>query len=162
MDKRIHTHAGSRRHETFTLADTTVPAGNNYYYLRIRQRDGELTWSFPVFVTYAGPDTKPEQRAKLPAWNDDGTIDDWLQRHRPMPVDYSKQLEGILARRAPDRFGPLHQVEWVVNPRGNYVVFLTTDSKADDRPTRIRYYPDFTEERLYIYTGFGDYGPIRK
>jgi len=159
-DKRIHRWEGRALHARLELADTNAPQGDNYYYARIRQQDGELAWSSPIFVRYTGPDLNPAERASLPAWNDEGELADWLRDLPAMPKDYQPALQAELERLAPGRFKDLHQVEWVANARGNYAVFLAVDTKYDDRPVRIHFYPEFTEPRLHFTVGFADYGQV--
>ena len=79
-----------------------------------------------------------------------------------MPKDYTEEIKKILQQRAPERFSEVHQIEWVENPRGHYAVFFAKDKNWEKSMVRIRHYPDFTEPRLHVYPGLGDYGPIRK
>jgi len=48
----IHTQpgSGSARVE-FDYVDNSAPAGENWYYIRVEQEDGELAWASPVWVT---------------------------------------------------------------------------------------------------------------
>jgi hypothetical protein len=160
--KRIHTYRGRDLHETFEFKDTTPPVGHNYYYLRIRQKDGEIAWTSPIFVNYTGQDTGAAQREKQPAWNDDGKLEDWLAAKKRVPKDCIEDISKILQQRAPGRFSEIQQIEWVENPRGSYAVFFAKDKEWKKSMVRIRYYPGFAEPRLHVYPGLGDYGPIRK
>jgi hypothetical protein len=38
----------------FDFKDTTAPAGQHYYYLRLQQQNQLMAWSSPMFVTYRG------------------------------------------------------------------------------------------------------------
>ena len=42
--------------ESFELRfrETTLAPGEHYYYVRVEQKDGNVAWSSPVWVTYAG------------------------------------------------------------------------------------------------------------
>ncbi|MFB6159858.1 MAG: DUF3604 domain-containing protein [Haloferacaceae archaeon] len=42
---------------TVTLRDANAPAGRHPYWVRVRQADGEMAWSSPVFVTVEGTDS---------------------------------------------------------------------------------------------------------
>jgi len=36
----------------FVFTDTDTQAGQSYYYVRLRQKDGQIAWSSPLWVTY--------------------------------------------------------------------------------------------------------------
>jgi len=36
----------------FVFTDTETQAGQSYYYVRLRQKDGQIAWSSPLWVTY--------------------------------------------------------------------------------------------------------------
>ena len=47
----IHTHPGGGSAEVdFEYIDNSAPAGENWYYIRVEQADGELAWASPVWV----------------------------------------------------------------------------------------------------------------
>jgi hypothetical protein len=35
----------------FSYRDIEPPEGENYYYVRVQQTDGQLAWSSPIWVT---------------------------------------------------------------------------------------------------------------
>lgn len=47
----IYIHAGVNEEESFTWIDSDVMQTSCYYYLRIKQADGEMAWTSPVWVT---------------------------------------------------------------------------------------------------------------
>ncbi|MSV28721.1 MAG: hypothetical protein EXQ52_08245 [Bryobacterales bacterium] len=52
-DNRIvHTVEGSGPELAFQYTDREKPAGTSYYYLRVEQKDGQLAWSSPIWVTW--------------------------------------------------------------------------------------------------------------
>jgi hypothetical protein len=42
----------SGRQARFTWTDNGTSPGESYYYIRVQQRDGQLGWSSPIWVTY--------------------------------------------------------------------------------------------------------------
>jgi hypothetical protein len=54
-DRLLHVHRGSGTVESVTLTDPSPEIGENYYYLRATQVDGEIGWSSPIWVSYEGP-----------------------------------------------------------------------------------------------------------
>ena len=52
-DNRIvHTVDGEGPEVSFQYTDREKSAGTSYYYLRIEQKDGQLAWSSPIWVTW--------------------------------------------------------------------------------------------------------------
>ncbi len=48
----IHSHPGGGSVEAaFEFIDNSAPRGENWYYIRVEQEDGELAWASPVWVT---------------------------------------------------------------------------------------------------------------
>ena len=47
----IYTRPAAGRQAQFTFRDLKPLAGRSYYYVRVKQKDGELAWSSPVWVT---------------------------------------------------------------------------------------------------------------
>lgn len=94
-------------------------------------------------------------------WNDDAWLEAYYLERYGRGEDFSRELEEVLARRAPGRFEGLRQVRVVDSDRGRYALFFGYDREAEV-PVRISYFPDFTEERLHIYPGLGNYGPMRR
>ena len=47
----IHTQPGGTAELEFSYVDNDPPAGENYYYIRVEQQNGELAWASPVWVT---------------------------------------------------------------------------------------------------------------
>jgi len=50
----VYSHSPNARQFEFEFQDTNPPAGEAYYYVRLRQRNGHLAWSSPVWVTLRG------------------------------------------------------------------------------------------------------------
>jgi hypothetical protein len=50
-NKFIYTKPGSGRNASFTFTDREPLEGTSYYYVRVQQKDGELAWTSPVWVT---------------------------------------------------------------------------------------------------------------
>jgi len=55
----IYVRQGSGREVDFTLFDTQFAEPSAWYYLRVRQRDGERAWTSPVWVTSTRPFPDP-------------------------------------------------------------------------------------------------------
>ncbi len=54
----IYTQKPGRRESSFDYADTSAKTGENYYYVRVMQEDGNLAWSSPIWITAkTGTDT---------------------------------------------------------------------------------------------------------
>jgi len=47
----IYTRPGKGRNAEFTFTDLKPLDGTSYYYVRVQQKDGELAWTSPVWVT---------------------------------------------------------------------------------------------------------------
>ena len=47
----IYSKPGEGREASFTYRDVQPPEGKSYYYVRVQQKDGELAWTSPVWVT---------------------------------------------------------------------------------------------------------------
>ena len=45
----VYTRAGGGKDVTFTFRDSEPPRDGTYYYVRVRQQDGEIAWSSPVW-----------------------------------------------------------------------------------------------------------------
>ena len=50
-NKFIYMKPGEGRKAEFEYRDMEPPPGPSYYYVRVKQKDGELAWSSPVWVT---------------------------------------------------------------------------------------------------------------
>jgi hypothetical protein len=48
----IYAVPGGRREVTFSYTDNDIQPGEFYYYVRARQKDGQLAWGSPLWVTY--------------------------------------------------------------------------------------------------------------
>ncbi|MCX7919009.1 MAG: CehA/McbA family metallohydrolase [bacterium] len=48
----IYTNGGDSDEARFKFIDTEIPQGTNWYYLRVIQRDGNMAWSSPIWITY--------------------------------------------------------------------------------------------------------------
>ena len=48
----LHTRAGQGPVMELSYLDPAPPPGENYYYLRVEQQDGQLAWSSPIWVKY--------------------------------------------------------------------------------------------------------------
>ncbi|MDI6784552.1 MAG: CehA/McbA family metallohydrolase, partial [bacterium] len=48
----IYTNGGDSDEAKFKFTDTQIPQGTNWYYLRVIQRDGNMAWSSPLWITY--------------------------------------------------------------------------------------------------------------
>lgn len=46
----IYSISGNGRKLTFDYKDTPEKSGHNYYYVRMKQKDGEMAWLSPIFV----------------------------------------------------------------------------------------------------------------
>lgn len=51
-NKTIYTYSGSGTKENFHYSDQTIEKGDNYYYVRVIQKDDEMAWSSPIWVTF--------------------------------------------------------------------------------------------------------------
>ena len=49
--ERVHEVRGNRHDATFAWRDPDPPKGENWYYVKVTQADGECAWSSPVWVT---------------------------------------------------------------------------------------------------------------
>ena len=47
----VHNRQNLGRDVSFTFVDNDVGPGENYYYVRVIQNDGEMAWSSPIWVT---------------------------------------------------------------------------------------------------------------
>jgi hypothetical protein len=50
-NKVVYSVAGKGPETKFVWTDN-APERTNYYYVRIEQKDGQLCWSFPIWVEY--------------------------------------------------------------------------------------------------------------
>ena len=50
---RLQGESRLRRPRTFEYVDTAIAPGENYYYVRAEQTDGQLAWASPVWVKYS-------------------------------------------------------------------------------------------------------------
>ena len=139
------------------LVDATISPGWHYYYIRVTQADGELAWASPIWVNFTGDQV--EERAH-PAWNDDGSLDEWKDGEWIVEPELVARLKAALEAGAPNRYTAVEPIRSVQSRRGDYHVFFSRD-RENDLPVRIRYYDGFSEPRLHIYPGWGDYGPMR-
>ena len=48
----LFTRSSNTREFTFEFVDNQPAPGENYYYVRVIQTDGELAWSSPIWVRY--------------------------------------------------------------------------------------------------------------
>ncbi|MEO7649300.1 MAG: hypothetical protein ABIZ80_02450, partial [Bryobacteraceae bacterium] len=48
----VHTVDGAGPEVSFQYTDREKSAGTSYYYLRVEQKDGQLAWSSPIWVTW--------------------------------------------------------------------------------------------------------------
>jgi hypothetical protein len=51
-NKTIFTYSGSGTNESFHFSDQTIEKGDNYYYVRVIQKDDEMAWSSPIWVSF--------------------------------------------------------------------------------------------------------------
>ncbi|MGH9721795.1 MAG: hypothetical protein ACRD8O_16425 [Bryobacteraceae bacterium] len=51
-NRAIYTFPGNGPEARFTFTDADRKTGEFYYYIRVEQKDGQLGWSAPVWVTY--------------------------------------------------------------------------------------------------------------
>ncbi|HEY3836019.1 MAG TPA: hypothetical protein VGL72_05590 [Bryobacteraceae bacterium] len=51
-NKVVYVAPGSGSEMAFNWTDNESPAGENYYYVRVTQRNGQLIWSSPIWVEY--------------------------------------------------------------------------------------------------------------
>jgi hypothetical protein len=51
-NKVVYVVPGNASEMAFTWTDNESPHGENYYYVRVTQQDGQLIWSSPIWVTY--------------------------------------------------------------------------------------------------------------
>ncbi len=54
-NKYVHQVSPKRREESFEYVDSSFGEGDNYYYIRVEQTDGQLAWSSPIWVTHQKP-----------------------------------------------------------------------------------------------------------
>ena len=47
----VHTRQNLGQEAAFTFADNEAQPGESYYYVRVRQVDGQIAWSSPIWVT---------------------------------------------------------------------------------------------------------------
>ena len=50
--KAVYAHKPESREAKFSFRDTGERADEHYYYVRVRQQDGMIAWSSPMFVNY--------------------------------------------------------------------------------------------------------------
>jgi len=48
----VYTATPDKAELEFEYVDTTPPAGDAYYYVRVMQSDGEMAWGSPAWVRY--------------------------------------------------------------------------------------------------------------
>ena len=51
-NKVVYVVPGNGAEMTFNWTDNESPQGQNYYYVRVTQQNGQLTWSSPIWVEY--------------------------------------------------------------------------------------------------------------
>jgi hypothetical protein len=51
-NKTIFTYSGSGTNESFHFSDQTIEKCDNYYYVRVIQKDDEMAWSSPIWVSF--------------------------------------------------------------------------------------------------------------
>ena len=47
----LHNRQNQPRETSFTFVDNEAGTGENYYYVRVIQNDGNMAWSSPIWVT---------------------------------------------------------------------------------------------------------------
>jgi hypothetical protein len=154
-DRLLHTHRGRNLIERTSCVDESIPQGRHYYYLRATQRDGEIAWSSPIWVTYEGPKGRA---AKLPRWN----RQELLRKRKPPPGAPAQlsSLRAYLRREEERRFRNLRWVDEIRSPQGHYHCFVGYDDRTGV-PIHIKWYTSFPDERLRVDTGWRDYGQFR-
>jgi len=153
-DRLFHVHHGSSMSESLELVDENPISGTTYYYLRVTQRDGEIGWSSPIWVTYTGPE-RPER--ELPPWNYDEIIE-WDPVPREEAEKCLKALKDYLEREeSPDIFVDLRFTGIVKSPQGRYAYIVGWDT-VHDLPMHANYYLDFPDERVRFDLGWRHFG----
>ena len=53
-DQILYSHAGNGPEATFEYTDESARGerGTHYYYVRVEQKDGQVAWASPIWVTY--------------------------------------------------------------------------------------------------------------
>ncbi len=51
-NKYIHQLKPNQKDSRFEYIDNAVNSGENYYYVRVEQADGQLAWSSPIWIRY--------------------------------------------------------------------------------------------------------------
>ena len=139
-------------HLSFT---DTSPLADTWYYVRLRQSDGEYAWSTPVWVMVPGGAEAPDEA--LPRWNAHEPID--LASLRPNAAErYEADLLDYLEREEdPSKFSELTPAGIVDEVPGRAAVFYGYLEPVH-QPIMIRWYFEFEMPRIHIDWGWRDFG----
>jgi hypothetical protein len=131
------------------------------YYVRVTQSGDAFAWSSPIWLTCASEAALAEESPDvqvLPRWNEGA----W-----PPPGDDASLAEAAgylpaalahLGRNgAAGKYGGWAPVGMFGEQRGRCALFRGHDVPTG-RPVQLRYYPDFSEDRVRIESGWADYG----
>jgi hypothetical protein len=155
-----------------SFQDVSVLPGRHYYYARIRQADGEIAWTSPVWVTVsasqdsAGVVEATARSASLPAWNDEDadrpdepTSSNGSTFDAKKFTDDAETLRGLLETQDGQRqWTEIVPVASIKNPRGD---FLRFHALRDGKPVTLRFWKGFTTPRIHMSAGRAIYGTSR-
>ena len=154
-DRLLLTERGDSDQVSLVFTDETCPRGENYYYLRVSQVDGEFAWSSPIWVWRTGGPAGSD--LSLPLWNaDDTEVRTELppreaQRYEQRLLDYLRREEDAT------RWESLQAVRLVPSPMGRYVLLLAYDRKHQ-KPVHFKLFLDYGDIILRMDLGWRDFG----
>jgi len=141
-----------------TLTDESLPQEDaTWYYIRLRQEDGEYAWSTPIWVHNTG--FAPKRTEALPPWYAPALWPHAADPHAVLEASRYTQaaMDGLRLCCDVDRLAPLVPVGIVHETPGRTVLFHSA-VMPEHFPISIRYYCDFELPGFHFDYGWEDFG----